>query len=132
MPSQLTNITSGTERDAAGLRLGLSIALAKDAVDRALAARLKASAAALDDALSEKDAAGATAASARSVLGLLKRYWRAFWERRQSPRVTLQELSDRQLMDIGLTRGEIDYISPQRAIDTLRDSTTYLWGRGVM
>jgi uncharacterized protein YjiS (DUF1127 family) len=82
--------------------------------------------------LSEKDAAGATAASVRSVLGLLKRYWRASRKRLQSRRVTLQDLNDRQLMDIGLTRGEIDYLTPQRAIDTLRDSTTYLWSRRGM
>jgi uncharacterized protein YjiS (DUF1127 family) len=132
MPPQLTNISSDTERDAAGLRLGISIALAKDAVDAALAARLKASAAALDDALSEKDAAGPPAVSTRSVLGLLKRYWLAFRERRQSPRGTLQDLSDRQLMDIGLTRGEIDYVTPERAIDRLRDSATHLWSRGGM
>jgi hypothetical protein len=41
-------------------------------------------------------------------------------------------LSDGQLMDIGLTREEIDYITPQRAIDRIRDSTTYLWSRGVI
>jgi uncharacterized protein YjiS (DUF1127 family) len=134
MPPQLTNISSDTEPDAAGRGLNLSIVSAKNAIDQALAARLKASAAALDDALSEKDAAGATAAPARSVLGLLKRYWLAFQERRQSQglRANLQDLSDRELMDIGLTRGEIDYLTPQRAIDRLRDSTTYLSGRGVM
>jgi uncharacterized protein YjiS (DUF1127 family) len=129
MPTQPTNIRSETERDAAGL--GLSIALANDAMDET---RLNASIAALGDAVSEKDAAGPTAASAPNVLSLLKRYWRAFQERRQrrSVRATLQGLSDRELMDIGLTRGEIDYVTPQRAIDTLRDSTTYLWSRGVM
>ncbi|MGY8664706.1 DUF1127 domain-containing protein [Bradyrhizobium sp. UFLA05-109] len=73
-------------------------------------------------------------APTRSILGLLQRYWRAFQERRQrqSSRTTLQDLSDRELMDIGLTRAEVDYITGQRAIDTLRDSTRYLWGRGVM
>src|SRR5262245_29736465 len=86
----------------------------------------------------ERDAAGLgldpSIASARSVLSLLKRYWRAFQERRQrqSLRVNLQDLSDIELMDIGLTRGEIDYFTPERAIDTLRDSMTYLWSRGVM
>ena len=119
MPPQQTNIRSETERDAAGL--DLSIALANDA---------------MDEALSEKDAAGPTAASAPNVLSLLKRYWRAFQERRQrqSLRATLHNLSDRELMDIGLTRDEIDYITPHRAIDKLRDSTTYLWimSRGVM
>ena len=132
MPPQLTNISPEIEGDAARRGLSLSIVQAKSAVDQALAARLKASAAALDNALSDKDAAGPTAASTRSVLGLLKQYWRAFRERRRGPRVTLQDLSDRELMDIGLTRGEIDYITPQRAIDTLRDSTRYLLNRGGM
>ncbi|TFV48107.1 DUF1127 domain-containing protein [Bradyrhizobium niftali] len=86
----------------------------------------------MDDALSDGDAAGPAAASTRSVLGLLRRYWYAFQERRQHPRVTLQDLSDRELMDIGLTRGEIDYITPERAIERLRDRALYLWGRGGM
>jgi uncharacterized protein YjiS (DUF1127 family) len=132
MPPQLTNISPGIEGDAARRRLTLSIVRAKNAVDQALAARLKASAAALDDALSEKDAAGPPAASTRSVLGLLKQYWLAFWQRHPNSQPSLQELSDRGLMDIGLTRGEIDYLTPQRAIDTLRDSTRYLWNRGGM
>lgn len=66
------------------------------------------------------------------VLSLLRRYWLAFQERRPRARVTLQDLSDRELMDIGLTRGEIDSIAPERAIDRLRDSTRALWGRGGM
>lgn len=131
MPPQLTNISPGIESDATRRSLNLSIVQAKDAIDQALAARLKASAAALDDALSE-DAAGPSAASTRSVLGLLKQYWRAFQQRRQIPRVTVQDLSDRELKDIGLTRGEVDYLSPERAIDRLRDSTRYLLSRGGM
>jgi uncharacterized protein YjiS (DUF1127 family) len=129
MPTAPTNLTSETERDAAVLGLDLSIALVKEAMDDTLAAaRPTASIAALDDGLSEKDPAGLAAASTRSLLSLLKRYWRAFQERRQrqSLRATLHELSDRELMDIGLTRGEIDYIAPHRAIDALRDSTRYL------
>jgi uncharacterized protein YjiS (DUF1127 family) len=66
------------------------------------------------------------------VLSLLKRYWRAYQEQRQRRRVTVQDLSDRDLMDIGLTRGEIDYITPQRAIDRLRDSAAHPWSRGGM
>ena len=136
MPPQ-QNLTSETGRDAAGLGLDLSIALVKEAVDDTLAAaRPNASIAVPHDASSEKDADGPTAASTRSVLSLLERYWRAFQERRQrqSLRATLHDLSDRELMDIGVTRGEIDYIARHRAIDTLRDSTTYLWiqSRGVM
>ena len=115
MPPQQTNSTSETERDAAGL--GLPITLAKDAMDEALAAA----------------AAGPTAASTRSVASLLKRYWRAFqvWCQRQSLRTELSYLSDKELMDIGLTRAEIDHITPQRAIERLRDSA-YLRSRGVM
>jgi uncharacterized protein YjiS (DUF1127 family) len=130
MPTQQMNLTSGPECDAAVLGHALPIALVKDAIDDTLAAaRPNASIAALDDALSEKDAAGPTAAP--SVLSLLKRYWRAFQERLQchSWRATVHDLSDRGLMDIGLTRGEIDSIAGHRAIDRLRDSTTYLWIR---
>ena len=132
MPPQLTNISSGIEGDAARRGLNLSIVSAKSAVDQALAARLKASAAALDNALSDKNAAGPTAASTRSVLGLLKQYWRAFRERRQNLQLSLQDLSDRELKDIGLTRSEIDHLTPQRSINTLRDSARYLLNRGGM
>jgi uncharacterized protein YjiS (DUF1127 family) len=135
MPPQQTNITPETERNAAGLGLDLPIALANDAMVEALAAqRLNASIATRDDALSEKETAGPTAASTRSVLSLLKRYWRAFQARRQreSSGTDLPDLSDKQLIDIGLTRDEIDYITPQLAIDRLRDSTTYLWSRGMI
>lgn len=65
------------------------------------------------------------------VLSLLKRYWRAFQQRRQGQRVTLQDLSDRELMDIGLTRGEIDYFTPEHAIEKLRDRAMDPWGRGA-
>jgi uncharacterized protein YjiS (DUF1127 family) len=133
MPPHQTNLTSEPERDAAGLRLELSIALVKDAKGDALAAaRPDASIAALRDALSEKDAAGPPAAP--GVFNLLKRYWRAFQEgrRRRRMRVSLRDLDERQLMDIGLTSGEINYIAAHRAIEKLRDDTTYLWlSRGV-
>jgi uncharacterized protein YjiS (DUF1127 family) len=66
------------------------------------------------------------------VLSRLKRYWRAFQERRQSPDVALADLSDRELIDIGLTRGEIDYLTPERAIERLRDRASDPWSRGVM
>ncbi|WP_426419337.1 DUF1127 domain-containing protein [Bradyrhizobium genosp. A] len=126
MPPQLADFSPGI---AAKRGRKLSIVSAKSAVDQALAARLKASAAALDNALADEDASGPPA---RSVLGLLKRYWSAFQQWRQSLRPTLKDLSDRELMDIGLTRGEIDHLTPQRAIDTLRDSTRYLLNRGGM
>ena len=133
MPPQQTNIPPETGRDAAGLRLDFPIALTNDAMVKALATlRPNASIAALGGALSDEDA-GPTAASTRSVLSLLKRYWRTFREQRQrqSLRSALLHLSESQLMDIGVTRDEIDQFIPQQAIDRLRDSTTYLWSRGV-
>ena len=129
MPPQLTNITSEPGRD--GARVELPVAWAKNAMDDAwTAARLNASLATPLDALSETD----RTASTRSVLGLLKLYWRAFQQRRrrESLRAALSYLDDKQLMDIGLTRGEIDYLTPQRAIDRLRDDAMYLSSRGVI
>lgn len=67
-----------------------------------------------------------------TVLSLLRRYWRSFQEWRPRSGVTLHDLSDRELMDIGLTRSEIDCIAPERAIERLRDSTMYLSVRGGM
>ena len=122
MPTQQTNLTSETGRDAAGLRTG--DALAEACPD--------ASTAALRDAFSEKEAAGPPVASTRSVSSLLQRYWRAFRKRRERERLraNLHDLSDRELMDIGLTRSDIDYIVAGRAIERLRDGT---WlSRGVM
>ncbi|MEO8321541.1 MAG: DUF1127 domain-containing protein [Bradyrhizobium sp.] len=109
MPPQKTNL--GAFPDA-------SIAALRDAVP--------------EDASSEKQAAGPPVASTRNVPGLLQRCWRALRNRR--PRATsLHDLSDRELMDIGLTPGEIDYIDAGRAIERLRDGTAYLWqSRGVI
>ena len=115
MPTQQMNLTP--ERDAAVL--GVPIALGKDAAD---------------GALPERAAAGPKGAPRPNVLGLLKLYGRALWEWRQrrSFPATVHDLSERELIDIGLTRGEIDCVTRHRAIDRLRDSTTYLWiGPGV-
>lgn len=137
MPPQQTNLTSETGRDAAGLGLDLSVAFVKDAMGEASAAvRPDAAIAALRDASSEKNAAGPPAGSTRSVLSLLKGCWRALQEQRQRQRsrASLHGLSDRALMDIGVTRAEIDCIAAHRAIDRLRDRATHLWTlpRGVM
>lgn len=67
-----------------------------------------------------------------TVLSRLKRYWLVFQQRRRGQLVTLQDLNDRQLMDIGLTRGEVDRIRPERAIDRLRDRAADPWSRGGM
>ena len=62
---------------------------------------------------------GQSAVSTRSVSSFLERYWGAFQERRKRQRllVNLCDLSDRELMDIGTTRGEIDYVASNRGID---------------
>ena len=126
MPPQPTNLTSETGRNAAGLGLDLSVALVKDAIGEALAApRPDASIAALRDALSEKDAAGPPVASTRSVLSVLRGYWRAFRRRRQAE--SLHNLSDRELTDIGLTPGDIDHLVARRDFERLGDGTTHLW-----
>lgn len=62
---------------------------------------------------------GQTIASTRYVSSFLKRCWSALLERRKRRRLqaTLCDLSDRELMDIGTTRGEIDYVASSRDID---------------
>src|ERR1700675_4616271 len=62
---------------------------------------------------------GRTAVSARRVSSFFKRYWGAFQERRERQRLRLAlcDLSDRELTDIGTTRGEIDYVASNRSID---------------
>ena len=62
---------------------------------------------------------GQTAISTRHISSFIKEYWVAFQERRrrQGLRTALSDLSDRELMDIGTTRGEIDYVASNRGID---------------
>jgi uncharacterized protein YjiS (DUF1127 family) len=62
---------------------------------------------------------GPTAALAWCVSSFFRRYWGAFQDRRkrQRLRAALCNLSDRELMDIGTTRGEIDYVASNRFID---------------
>ena len=128
MPPQQTNFTSETGRD---LRLDLAIPLAKDSPGNALPEVCPdAAIAPLRDASSEKEAAGPPVASTRSVLSVFRGYWRAFRRRRQAE--SLYNLSDRELMDIGLTPGDIDHLVARRAIERLRDGAVHLWlSRGV-
>jgi uncharacterized protein YjiS (DUF1127 family) len=60
-----------------------------------------------------------TSGSTRHVASFIRKYWDAFQERRerQKLRATLSNLSDTELMDIGTTRGEIDYVASHRGID---------------
>jgi uncharacterized protein YjiS (DUF1127 family) len=39
------------------------------------------------------------------------------WRQRERLRTEFCNLSDRELMDIGITRGEIDYLASNRSID---------------
>ena len=66
---------------------------------------------------------GQSAASTRRVSSFLRRYWGAFQARRkerrkrQRERAELYRLNDYELMDIGMTRGEIDYVVSNRSFD---------------
>jgi uncharacterized protein YjiS (DUF1127 family) len=65
---------------------------------------------------------GQAAISKRGVSGFLAKCRDAFRERRvrQKLAAALDHLSDRELRDIGMTRGEIDYIASNRLIDLRR------------
>lgn len=128
MPPQQTNCTPETGREAAGL--DLAIASVKVA-PRNTSAEMRPDApiAAPRDASSEKQAAGPPVASTRSVLSVLLGYWLAFRKRRQAE--SLHRLSDRELADIGLTRGDVDYLVAHRAIERLRDGAALWLSRGV-
>ena len=62
---------------------------------------------------------GQAAASTLRLSSFFKKYCDAFQERRkrQRLRASLCDLSDRELMDIGTTRSEIDYVASHRDID---------------
>ena len=60
----------------------------------------------------------------RQVYSPLETYWNAFqeWRKRERQRTELCRLTDSELADIGITRGEIDYVASNRSIspDPLR------------
>jgi len=62
---------------------------------------------------------GRMTGSTRRVASFFKRYWDAFQERRKRERLQadLSDLNDWELQDIGITRGEIDYVASNRSID---------------
>jgi uncharacterized protein YjiS (DUF1127 family) len=64
------------------------------------------------------------ATARRQVYSPLEAYWNAFreWRKREKLRTELCRLTDSELMDIGITRGEIDYVASNRSIspDSLR------------
>ena len=64
------------------------------------------------------------ATARRQVYSPLEAYWNAFqaWRKREKLRTELCRLTDSELMDIGITRGEIDYVASNHSIspDPLR------------
>ncbi|MGJ5179495.1 DUF1127 domain-containing protein [Bradyrhizobium oligotrophicum] len=73
--------------------------------------------------LSEKDAAGPPVTPTWPIIRLIGRCWRAIQarQRREHVRASLNELSERELTDIGITRAEIEHIAALRTLDGLRD-----------
>ena len=59
-----------------------------------------------------------TAASPTLVI-LFRAFWASFqdWRAHRRVQATLSDLSDRELIDIGTTRGEIDYVASHRDTD---------------
>jgi uncharacterized protein YjiS (DUF1127 family) len=55
----------------------------------------------------------------RQYYSPLEAYWDAFceWRKRERLRTQLYQLTDGELIDIGITRGEIDYVVSNRTID---------------
>ena len=55
----------------------------------------------------------------RQVYSPLETYWNLFqeWRKRRRLLTKLRDLSDRELMDIGITRSEIDYLASHRGCD---------------
>ncbi|XUM20685.1 DUF1127 domain-containing protein [Bradyrhizobium oligotrophicum S58] len=133
MPPQ-THLTAEIARDAA--TRGRPLTLVKNAVNQVPAApRPDASITLLRDALSEKNAAGPPDLTARGLFGLIAAYWLAFQDsrRRRRMRLHLRDLSEAQLVDIGLTQGDLDHIAAHRAIERLRyEMADVMMSRGVM
>jgi uncharacterized protein YjiS (DUF1127 family) len=62
---------------------------------------------------------GQTAVSTRRVSSFFRRYWDAYQERRERERLraVLYGLNHWELQDIGIARGEIEYVASNRGID---------------
>ena len=55
----------------------------------------------------------------RQVYSPLEAYWNAFqeWRKREMRQTQSCRLTDRELMDVGMTRNEFDYVTSNRSID---------------
>lgn len=56
---------------------------------------------------------------ASSRLTVFRQCWLVLleWRKRRTVRECLSDLTDRELQDIGITRGEIDHVASNRAVD---------------
>jgi uncharacterized protein YjiS (DUF1127 family) len=74
------------------------------------------------------------ATAKRQVYSPLEIYWDAFqqWRKRERLRTQLCQLTERELTDIGITRGEIDYIAWKRGIAMPHRSTGWHNGRALI
>lgn len=124
MPTQPHLIASAG--DAAGLSRDLRLAWAKDGANAPLAPAIPIDGSAMLDVT---QSVSQVAGRGRRALDLLRRCWRGFQKQYQRHRLrkALSDLSDRDLQDIGLTRGEIECIAAHRAIDRLRGRTNDPW-----
>ena len=59
------------------------------------------------------------AASTPRIFSVFRGFWDALqeWRKWERLRADLGSLSDQELMDIGISRGEIDYVASNRATD---------------
>jgi uncharacterized protein YjiS (DUF1127 family) len=114
----------------AAARLGGNVRLAVDGADAPLVpADPMEIPAALAVARRDDAVAGRFGAWTGRVRIRLGRSWRALRKQvqRYRLRIDLSSMSDRELMDIGVSRGEIDCIAARRTVDRLRDGTKYPW-----
>jgi uncharacterized protein YjiS (DUF1127 family) len=74
------------------------------------------------------------AATKQQVYSPLEKYWNAFleWRKRKRARTELCDLTGRELTDIGITRGEIDYIASKRGIVRPHRSTDGYSGNALV
>ena len=59
------------------------------------------------------------ATAKRAVYSPVEAYWNSFqeWRKRDRLRTELHRLTDSELLDIGISRGEIDYVASHRDTD---------------
>ena len=62
---------------------------------------------------------GQAPASTQGFSSSIRSYWDAFWEWRKYKKLKsdLNDMTDWELRDIGIARGEIDYVAANRSID---------------